>query len=117
MAIALLSVRLTFRPRRMIHNGKRRISVNYQNLAIDDYVKTPNHLALGDEPTQTIDLQSLLTSDVGQSGVFDLSDVGSTSFGKLLDALPVPVLLIDRWGSASPLSTSRAKSSASITKT
>jgi len=56
-----------------------------------------SHLPLGEEPTQTIDLQSLFGSDVSQTGVFDLRDIASTSFGKLLDALPVPVLLIDKW--------------------
>jgi len=40
---------------------------------------------------------SLITSEVGQSRLFDLNDFGSASFGKLLDALPVPVLLIDQW--------------------
>lgn len=56
-----------------------------------------HHPALGSEPTQTIDLQNLFASDVSQTGVFDLRDIASTSFGKLLDALPIPVLLIDKW--------------------
>ena len=55
------------------------------------------HLALDNEPTQTIDLHSLFTYDAGKSGVFDLSDIKSTSFGKLLNALPVAVLLVDQW--------------------
>ncbi len=68
-----------------------------QNMEIDYHATEQNHPALGSEPTQTIDLQDLFMPDVNQSGVFDLSDIGSTSFGKLLDALPVPVLLIDQW--------------------
>jgi PAS domain-containing protein len=47
--------------------------------------------------TETIDLSSLFTPDVYSSGSFDLSSVASTSFGRLLDALPLPALLIDRW--------------------
>ncbi len=71
--------------------------MNHQSPAIEDYERTPHYLALGNEPTQTIDLQGLFSSDVGESGVFELSDITSTSLGKLLDALPVRVLLIDRW--------------------
>ncbi len=67
------------------------------NPDFDDYTETHHHLELGNKSTQTIDLQGLVTSDVSQSGFFDLSDIGSTSLGKLLDALPVPVLLIDKW--------------------
>lgn len=68
-----------------------------QNLPIDPCVDVHDHLALGDEPTQTIDLHGLFTYDVGKSGVFDLSDIKSTSLGKLLNALPVPMLLVDQW--------------------
>jgi len=71
--------------------------VDNQNLAIDQCIEAQYHLALGNEPTQTIDLQGLFTHEAGKSGVFDLSDITSTSFGKLLDALPVPVLLVDQW--------------------
>jgi nitrogen-specific signal transduction histidine kinase len=81
----------------MIHTGKRSMTVDNQNRAIDRCVELEGHLALGNEPTQTIDLHSLLTYDAGKSGVFDLSDISSTSLGKLLNALPVPVLLVDQW--------------------
>ena len=47
-------------------------------------------------PTQTIDLSSLFTEAVYSSGTFDLSDVGSTALARLLDALPVPAMLIDQ---------------------
>ncbi len=68
-----------------------------QSLAMDRSMEVLDHLALGNEPTQTIDLHSLFTYDAGKSGVFDLSDIKSTSFGKLLNALPVPVFLVDQW--------------------
>jgi len=81
----------------MIHTGKRRITVDNQNRAIDRCIEFQGCLGLGNQPTQTIDLHSLFTYDAGKSGVFDLSDITSTSLGKLLDALPVPVLLVDQW--------------------
>ncbi len=46
--------------------------------------------------TQTIDLTNLFTMDVYSTGTFDLSSIGTTSLGLLLDALPIPVLVIDR---------------------
>ncbi len=46
--------------------------------------------------TETIDLNSLLNPDTTESGSFNLQDVSQTSFGKLLKALPVPTLLVDR---------------------
>ncbi|MBI5251813.1 MAG: PAS domain-containing protein [Desulfomonile tiedjei] len=48
-------------------------------------------------PTLSIDLITLFTSDVYSSGTFDLSAISSSSIGRLLDALPIPVLLIDQW--------------------
>jgi diguanylate cyclase (GGDEF)-like protein/PAS domain S-box-containing protein len=48
--------------------------------------------------TQTIDLNSLFTSDVTVSGSFDIRGVQQTSLGKLLDALPIPVFLVNESG-------------------
>lgn len=45
--------------------------------------------------TQTIDLDSMFTKDVTSSGSFDLRDVKNVTFGKLLEAIPVPTLLIE----------------------
>jgi two-component sensor histidine kinase len=50
-----------------------------------------------EEATQTIDLSSLLTRDITASGSFDIrGQIWSTTFGKLLQALPIPALLIDQ---------------------
>jgi PAS domain S-box-containing protein len=47
--------------------------------------------------TETLDLSSLLTSDLTFSGSFDIrGDIWATTFGKLTQALPLPALLIDR---------------------
>jgi two-component system, cell cycle sensor histidine kinase and response regulator CckA len=48
------------------------------------------------ERTETIDLNSLFSKDVTSSGSFDLRKVGFASFGKLLQVLSTPTLLIDR---------------------
>jgi len=45
--------------------------------------------------TQSIDLDSLFTKDVTASGSFDLSRVRDVSFGRLLESLPIPTLLLD----------------------
>jgi hypothetical protein len=48
-------------------------------------------------PTSTIDLNALFGPDVSATGMFDLGGIGSTELGKLLEALPVPVLVINQW--------------------
>ncbi len=51
---------------------------------------------LGEDYTQTIDLTSLFTKDLTSTGSFDVSSgIWRTTFGKVLQALPIPVLLID----------------------
>jgi len=48
------------------------------------------------EVTDTIDVNQMLTVDLTRSGSFDLSRVHQVSFGKLLQSLSVPTLLIAR---------------------
>lgn len=51
------------------------------------------------EPTATIDLSSLFTKELTDSGSFDVrSDIWATTFGRLLQALPIPAILIDQSG-------------------
>jgi len=45
--------------------------------------------------TQTIDLDKLFTKDLSASGSFDFGNLKDASFGKLLESLPTPALLID----------------------
>lgn len=47
-------------------------------------------------PTESIDPGSPTGSSLTYSGSFDLRDVQTSSFGKLLQALPIPALVIDR---------------------
>ena len=50
----------------------------------------------GEDYTQTIDLTALFTKDVTSTGSFDVSSgIWRTTFGRVLQALPIPVLLID----------------------
>jgi PAS domain S-box-containing protein len=49
------------------------------------------------EPTQTIDLQGLFAPDFSASGVVDLRSIGCSALGKLLEALPIPIMLVDQW--------------------
>jgi DNA-binding CsgD family transcriptional regulator len=49
-----------------------------------------------DLATETNHLANLLTKDVTSSGSFDIrGDIWATTFGKLLDALPIPGMLLD----------------------
>ena len=45
--------------------------------------------------SQTIDLDGIFTRDVTTSGSFDFRKIKNVTFGKLLEAMPVPILLID----------------------
>lgn len=57
----------------------------------------PRWLQAGKLPTETIDIGSLLASDVTSSGSFDLRrGIPTTTFGKLMQALPIPTLLVDQ---------------------
>ncbi len=50
---------------------------------------------LEDFLAETMELRDWLSLTVTSSGSFDVGLMASTSFGKLLDALPIPALLID----------------------
>lgn len=56
----------------------------------------PTLSAAAELATMTIDLDGLFTEDVQSTGTFDLRSLGSTSLGMLMDAMPMPALLIDR---------------------
>jgi PAS domain S-box-containing protein len=63
----------------------------------DEDSEAPDYMLRGDTATETIDLNNLLTEDVMTSGSFNLrDDIWGTTFGKVIQALPIPVLLIDQ---------------------
>jgi PAS domain S-box-containing protein len=50
---------------------------------------------LGEADTETIELNNLLTQDLTPSGSFQLGRIPATTFGQLLEALPIPAFLVD----------------------
>lgn len=68
----------------------------------DDFDKHKKLLdELGPEHTESIDLNGLFKTYLTTSGSFDIrSDIWLTTFGRLIQALPVPALLIDVCGLA-----------------
>ncbi|HTY23982.1 MAG TPA: PAS domain S-box protein [Desulfomonilaceae bacterium] len=57
----------------------------------------PVDASLDDQPTQTIELTELFTRDLTVTGSFDVrSEIWKSTFGKVIQALPIPTLLIGR---------------------
>lgn len=69
----------------------------------DDFSEDEHGLKLLREKdaTETINLNSLFTADLTKSGSFEVKGIHATSFGRLLQAVPIPTLLIDRRGKIS----------------
>jgi PAS domain S-box-containing protein len=57
----------------------------------------PQNLGLREVPTCSIDLKNLFSPEFTASGLFDLRSIGSTALGKLLESIPIPIMLIDKW--------------------
>ncbi|MEJ2717346.1 MAG: ATP-binding protein [Deltaproteobacteria bacterium] len=80
-------------------NDKRNASKLKNGATIHSFVQVESlqEPKLWTETTQSIDLTTLLTSDVSTSGSFDIrGDIWASTFGKLLEALPIPALLVDK---------------------
>lgn len=58
---------------------------------------SPKFLNRGAPTGDTIDLDSIFTADVTMSGSFNVRDIHLTSFARLLNAIPLPVVLVDRF--------------------
>jgi two-component system, cell cycle sensor histidine kinase and response regulator CckA len=56
----------------------------------------PRISEMGDLSTQTIDVNSLFDPELYETRSFDLRSIESTSFGKILDSLPLPALVLDQ---------------------
>jgi PAS domain-containing protein len=61
----------------------------------DQLYADPDILRVSPLASQTIDLDSFFTQDVTTSGSFDFRKIKNVTFGKLLEAMPIPTLLID----------------------
>ncbi len=69
---------------------------NLPDFDAEEDSETPDWLKDGHTATETIDAQDLWPPSATTSGSFDLTEVKTTSLGKLLNALPTPALIIDR---------------------
>ncbi len=58
---------------------------------------SPEMLRRGNESTETIDLKGLFEEEVTDSGSFNIgSNIWTSTFGKVIQALPIPVFLVDQ---------------------
>ncbi len=64
----------------------------------DEESSGPQYLRHANVVTETIDLESLVSRDQRDTAGFDFKEVRATSLGKLLNALPLPAILIDQSG-------------------
>jgi len=71
-------------------NKGRRTPKERDQLSVEPDILRGSPLA-----SQTIDLDSFFTRDVTTSGSFDFRKIKNATFGKLLEAMPIPTLLID----------------------
>jgi hypothetical protein len=60
--------------------------------------EVPRPIRVDYDSTESIELKSLFTRDVTTSGSFDVrGGIWATTFGKVIQALPIPALLIDEY--------------------
>jgi PAS domain-containing protein len=57
----------------------------------------PGPLRVDEESTESIELKTLFTRDITESGSFDVrGGIWASTFGKVIQALPIPSFLVDR---------------------
>src|SRR5512135_3670045 len=59
-------------------------------------VNSPGRLDISFDVTQTIDINNLFSDKITTSGSFDLCQEKIETFGRLLEALSIPTVLIER---------------------
>lgn len=73
--------------------GELLLRDSFQELA-----EVPRPICVDYESTESIELKSLFTRDVTTSGSFDVREgIWATTFGKVIQALPIPAFLIDEF--------------------
>jgi hypothetical protein len=66
--------------------------------SFDELDEVPRPIRVDYESTESIELKSLFTRDVTTSGSFDVrGGIWATTFGKVIQALPIPAFLIDEF--------------------
>ncbi|MFH1112849.1 MAG: PAS domain-containing protein, partial [Pseudomonadota bacterium] len=73
-------------------NDKTLVTFDFQ----DEGDGSPERVGGGGLPSLTLDLDDLFSEHLSTSGSFDIrSQIWATTFGKLTQALPIPVLLVN----------------------
>ncbi len=72
--------------------GDRQINTIF----VDDESSSSGFLDTKGFEVGTINLEDLIEQEVSDSGTFDFRGIHATSFGQLLQAIPIPALLIDQ---------------------
>lgn len=76
--------------------GTSQASEDLPSFEFDPWHETARPLFPKESNTETIDLALLLNQDVSTTGSFDIrSEIWTTTFGKVLQALPIPAFLVD----------------------
>ncbi len=94
--------RVGFSKEQQLVDSRDPYSVSVSKLLAGDHFQelreAPQPLRIGHEATETIDLKTLFTRDLSSSGSFDVrGSIWATTFGKLMQALPIPAFLIDQY--------------------
>ena len=104
-----IGTRLTYRriaDKRVTQNASAKPSQNqgaymrnneHQGFQFNDIeTNTPSVLTETGLATETIDLNRMFSGEITRTGSFDLSELRATTFGRLLNAIPIPALLVAR---------------------
>jgi PAS domain S-box-containing protein len=67
---------------------------NNPTVILDRFAQKPD-LMRSDVVTQSLDLDWIFNKDVTSSGSFDLRSVQNSALGKILESIPIPILLIN----------------------
>lgn len=73
-------------------NGQHFTSIDL----LEDYYRGPAYAEFSNTPTETIDVATIHTDAVEQSGSFRVSGFQAAGFHQLLNAVPIPAMLVDQ---------------------
>jgi hypothetical protein len=63
---------------------------------LEDYYRGPAYAEFSDTPTETIDVATVHTDAMARSGSFRVSGFQAAGFHQLLNAVPIPAMLVDQ---------------------
>jgi diguanylate cyclase (GGDEF)-like protein/PAS domain S-box-containing protein len=83
----------------LLPKAKLKVEAHHEESASDEAPngeEPPTLLCSSEDTTETIDLSNLFSKELTDSGSFDIrGDIWATTLGKLLQALPIPALLLN----------------------